>query len=261
MSAEARAALITGASSGIGRAAALAFARQGVQVAGLARRADRLAALADDIAALPAPHGAFLPLAADVTDADAVRAAVAQTVERFGRLDILVANAGIGQRGALADAAWDDLQTVLRTNIDGVLHSVRAAVPALRAGGGGHIIVVSSVTFNLVSPYAATYAASKAFVSSLARALRLELAPDNIHVTDILAGRTATEFNARRLGDGQRPGQGVPTMPADRVAAAIVRAAQRPGGTAVVRPLDRLIVWANVLAPGIMGRIALRQYR
>ncbi len=261
MNAEARAALITGASSGIGRATALAFARRGVQVAGLARRADRLAALADEISALPAPRGGFLPLTADVTDADAMRAAVGAAVERFGRLDILVANAGIGQRGPVADAAWDDLQTVLRTNIDGVLHSVRAAVPALRASGGGHIIIVSSVTFNLVAPYTATYAASKAFASSLARALRLELAPDHIHVTDVLAGRTATEFNQRRLGGGQRPGQGVPTMPAERVAAAIVRAADRSGGTAVVRPLDRLIVWANVLAPGIMGRIALRQYR
>jgi NADP-dependent 3-hydroxy acid dehydrogenase YdfG len=261
MSAEARAALITGASSGIGRAAALAFACQGIQVAGAARRADRLAALADDIAALPAPHGEFLPLTADVTDAQAMRAAVARTVERFGRLDILVANAGIGQRGAAADADWDDLQTVLRTNIDGVLHSVRAAVPAMRAGGGGHIIIVSSVAFNLVSPYTATYAASKAFTSSLARSLRLELATDHIHVTDILAGRTATEFNARRLGAGERPGQGVPTMPPERVAAAIMRAAQRRGGTAFARPFDRLIVWANTLVPGIMGRIALRQYR
>lgn len=261
MSADARAALVTGASSGIGWATALAFAGHGMNVVGLARRADRLAALADEIAALPAPRGVFMPVAADVTDAEAVRAAVAQTVERFGRLDILVANAGVGQRGAVANAAWEHLDTVLRTNIDGVLHSVRAAVPAMRASGGGHIVIVSSVAFNLVSPYAATYAASKAFVSSLARSLRLELAADGIHVTDILAGRTATEFNERRLGDGQRTGQGVPTMPAERVAAAIVRAADRPGRTVVVRPFDRLVVWANVIAPGVMGRLARRQYR
>ncbi len=261
MSAEARAALVTGASSGIGRAAALAFAARGVNVCGLARRADRLDALAGEIAALPAPRGAFLPVAGDVTDASALYDAVAQVMAHYGRLDILVANAGVGQRGAVADADWRDLETVLRTNIDGVLHSVRAAVPAMRQTGGGHIVIVSSVAFNLVSPYAAAYAASKAFVSSLARSLRLELAADGIHVTDILAGRTATEFNERRLGNGRRTGQGVPTMPAERVAAAIVRAVERPGGTVVVRPFDRLVVWANVIAPGIMGRLARRQYR
>lgn len=261
MSAEARAALVTGASSGIGRATALAFAQRGVHVCGLARRADRLAALADEIAALPAPRGAFLPVTGDVTDASALYDAVAQVMAHYGRLDILVANAGVGQRGAVADADWRDLETVLRTNVDGVLHSVRAAVPAMRQTGGGHIVIVSSVAFNLVSPYAAAYAASKAFVSSLARSLRLELAADGIHVTDVLAGRTATEFNERRLGSGQRSGQGVPTMPAERVAAAIARAAERRGGTVVVRPFDRLVVWANVIAPDIMGRLARRQYR
>lgn len=261
MNSGARVALITGASSGIGRAAALAFARQGVHVTGAARRADRLVALADEIAALPAPHGDFLPISADVTDASALYGAVAQTVARFGRLDVLVANAGIGQRGALTDADWADIDTVLRTNIDGVLHSIRAAVPAMRQTGGGHIIIVSSVTFNLVSPHAATYAASKAFVSSLARSLRLELAPDHIQVTDILVGRTATEFNERRLGAGKRTGEGVPTMPAERVAAVIVRAAERPGATMTVRFFDRLIVWASAIAPGLMGRLAARQYR
>lgn len=261
MSAEARTALITGASSGIGRAAALAFAMRGVNVCGLARRADRLAALADEIVALPAPHGAFLPVIGDVTQASALHDAVAQAMARYGRLDILVANAGVGQRGAVAEANWRDLETVLRTNIDGVLHSVRAAVPAMRQTGGGHIVIVSSVAFNLVSPYAATYAASKAFVSSLARSLRLELAADGIQVTDLLVGRTATEFNERRLGNGRRTGQGVPTMPAERVAAAIVRAVHRRGGTVVVRPFDRLIVWANVIAPEVMGRLARRQYR
>ncbi|MGQ9888962.1 MAG: SDR family NAD(P)-dependent oxidoreductase [Aggregatilineales bacterium] len=261
MSAEVRAALVTGASSGIGRATALAFAARGVNVCGLARRAARRDALAGAIAALPAPRGAFLPVAGDVTDASALYDAVAQVMARYGRLDILVANAGVGQRGALADVDWRDLETVLRTNIDGVLHSVRAVVPAMRQTGGGHIVIVSSVAFNLVSPYAAAYAASKAFVSSLARSLRLELAADSIHVTDVLAGRTATEFNERRLGDGRRTGRGVPTMPAERVAAAIVRATERPGGTVVVRPFDRLVVWANVIAPGVMGRLARRQYR
>lgn len=253
--------LITGASSGIGQAAALAFARRGAQVAAVARRAERLAELERAVNALPAPHGDVLPLAADVRDPEAMQAAVAQTVERFGRLDVLVANAGVGQRGSLVDSDWEDLETVLRTNIDGVLHSIRAAVPAMRRAGGGHIITISSVAFNLTSPYAAVYAASKASVSSLARSLRLELEADHIRVTDFLVGRTATEFNANRLGEGRRTGSGVPTMPAERVAEAIVKTVGTRRTTVVLRPFDRLVIWANVLAPGIMGRLARQQYR
>lgn len=254
-------AFITGVSSGIGWATALAFARQGVHVAGVARRADRLAALQAEIEALPAPHGEFLGLTASVTNPAALQAAVTQTMERFGRLDVLVANAGIGQRGAVADAEWEHIETLLRTNIDGVLHSIRAAVPAMRQASGGQIIIISSVTYNLVSPYTATYAASKAFVSSLANSLRMELAPENIGVTDVLVGRTHTEFNEKRLGEGKRTGQGIPTMSADRVAEAIVRAAHTGQKTVILRLFDRLIIWGNILIPGIMGQLARRQYR
>ena len=250
--------MITGASSGIGRATALAFAARGDQVVGVARRSDRLASLADEIEALP---GEFLALTGDVTDTASMQQAVAQTIERFGRLDVLVANAGIGLRGGIADAEWEHIEKLLRTNIDGVLHSIRAAVPAMRRQGSGHIISISSVTFNLISPYAALYAASKAFVSSASRALRYELAADDIAVTDVLVGRTHTEFNEKRLGAGKRTGRGVPTMPPERVAQAIVRATERRPKTVVLRLFDRLIVWANALMPRFMASMALRQYR
>ncbi|HEX2907880.1 MAG TPA: SDR family NAD(P)-dependent oxidoreductase [Phototrophicaceae bacterium] len=256
-----RVVLITGASSGIGYAAALAFAREGTHVAAVARRVERLEALAAAVQALPAPHGEILTIAANVQDGAAMQAAVQQTVERFGRLDILVANAGLGHRGSVADADWSDLETLLRTNIDGVLHSVRAAVPALRQTGSGHIITISSIVYNLVSPYAATYAASKAFVSSLAKSLRMELEPDHIQVTDFLVGRTATEFNDNRLGAGKRAKQDLPVMSADQVAEAIVRATHQHQHTVTLRLFDRLIVWGNIFIPGIMGRMAKRQYR
>lgn len=256
-----RVVLITGVSSGIGRAAALAFARQGAHVAGIARRSDRLAELAAEIRALPEPHGEFLGMAGDVTEADAMRDAVRQTTERFGRLDVLVANAGVGHRGALVDADWNDLETLLRTNIDGVLHSIRAAVPAMRQTGGGHIITLSSVSYNLVSPYAAAYAASKAFVTSLAHSLRLELEGENIKVTDFLVGRTHTEFNEKRLGMGKRTGESLPTMTADRVAEAIVRVVDHPKRSVTLRLFDRLTIWGNILLPDVVGRMARRQYK
>jgi short-subunit dehydrogenase len=254
----AKVALITGASSGIGRATAVALARAGMQVVGVARRAERLAELEAEIAPLP---GAFLAVTGDVTQPESMQQAVQTTLDHFGRLDILVANAGIGQRGAVVDTEWGDIETVLRTNIDGVLHSVRAAVPAMRQSGGGHIITVSSVVYNLVSPYAATYAASKAFVTSLAHSLRLELEDDNIRVTDVLVGRTHTEFNEKRLGAGKHTGQGVPTMTADDVAAAILKATQTQPRSVTLRLFDRLVIWGSILLPDVMGRMARRQYR
>lgn len=256
-----RVAFITGASSGIGWATALAFARRGVNVAGMARREERLRALAEAIDALPEGHGAFLPIVGDVTAVSSVEGACEQIVAEWGRLDYLVANAGIGQRGAVADTEWAHLEALLRTNIDGVMHSVRAVVPLMRTQGGGHILTISSVVFNLVTPYAATYAASKAFVSSLANSLRVEVASDNILVTDFLVGRTHTEFNEKRLGNGKRTGGGIPTMSAEQVAEAIVRATERPKKTVVLRWFDRLIVWGNRLVPGLMGYLAARQYK
>ncbi len=253
--------LITGASSGIGYAAALAFARHGWHVIATARRVERLTELEQAVRALPAPHGDLLAVVADVTDAAAMRQAVEQGIARFGRLDALVANAGLGQRGPLVEAAWDDLEIVLRTNIDGVLHTIRAAVPALRAAGGGQIVLISSVAGQLTMPYSATYAATKAFVSSIGRALRLELESDNIGLTDMLVGRTDTEFNEKRRGQGKRTGGSLPTMTADQVAQAIIRAVERKQQTVILRFFDRLLLWGGLLLPGVMARLARRQYK
>lgn len=258
---ENRVVFITGGSSGIGYATALAYARRGVKVAATARDAARLEPLQKEITAL---GGECLPLSADVRDRDAMIAATQRTVEVFGRLDIVVANAGLGQRGPVADAEWDDLDTLIRTNIDGVLHTIRAGVPHLRKSGGGHVVLVSSIVWNMVSPYAATYAASKAFVSSLARSMRFELARDNIRVTDMRVGRTVTSFNANRLGGERRPGAGgtIPEMPPEQVAEAIVRATlDRPQDTVNLRWIDRLIVFANRIVPNLIGRMAARQYK
>lgn len=259
--ADAQVVLITGASSGIGHATALAYAKRGLRVAAIARDAARLEPLQKEITAL---GGACLPLSADVRDREAMIAAATRTVEVFGRLDIAIANAGLGHRGPLADAAWDDLDTLIRTNIDGVLHTIRATVPHLRQSGGGHIVIISSIVWNMVSPYAAAYAASKAFVSSLARSIRFELARDNIRVTDMRVGRTVTSFNANRLGGERRKGAGgtIPEMPPEQVAQAIVRATlDRPQDTVNLRWIDRLIVFANRLAPNLIGRMAARQYK
>ncbi len=258
-SADLRVVFITGTSSGVGEALALAFAARGCAVAGTARDATRLDGLAQKITAA---GGRFLPLACDVRDRESVERAIAETFAAYGRLDVAIANAGIGHRGSTIDADWDDLETVLRTNIDGVLHTVRAAVPHLRQRGG-HVVILSSIVWNLVSPFAAIYAASKAFTASISRSLRHELRGQNIRLIEVRLGRVATEFNARRLGGGKRTsGSFIPEMTPEFAANAIVRAVlDRHVYVVNPRLIDRLIVLANRLMPDLIARFAARQYK
>jgi short-subunit dehydrogenase len=253
---------ITGASSGIGYATALEFAKIGAHVVGTARRLDRLEQLKSQINDLPAGHGDFLPISADVQNADEVKSAIDQAIAHFGRIDVLIANAGVGHRGSLAEASWDEVQTLLRTNIDGVLHSVRAVVPIMKAQGGGHIMLISSVVYNMTAPYTSIYAASKAFVSSMAKSLRLELERDNIHVSDMLVGRTESEFNDKRMGAGGRNSVGrFPIMTTEKVAKGIVRASAQKRRAVAFRLFDRLILMGNLLVPTLIGRRAMRHYK
>ena len=256
-------AFITGASSGIGYAAALELARRGCHVAASAQTVAALDGLAQAVAGLPEPHGELLALAADVRHAAGLQEAVLATTTRFGRLDVLVANAGVGQRGSIADSDWSDLETVLRTNIDGVLHSIRACVPAMRKTGGGRIILISSISAGVPMPYAAVYGASKTFVSSLASSLRYELEADRITVTDLQLGRVATPFSQNRLGEkGYSSGaSSLPTMTPEQVARAIADNAERPRKTAILRWFDRLIRLIGLIAPGYLARKAMKQYR
>lgn len=252
--------LITGASAGIGYETALAFARRGDKVAATARRADRLEQLVQAAQGLP---GAVQPHVADVTNAQDMQRVVADIMAQWGRLDVLVANAGLGQRGAIVESNWDDLDTVLRTNIDGVLHSVRAAVPAMRKspGGGGHIVTISSVVALAPGAYSAIYSASKSAVNTIARTLRVELAPDHIWVTNILVGQTHSEFATMRRGKPGRVASKLPTMEASFVALRIVEESSLRNRTVTLRWLDRVINIAGLYAPWIMDRVMERMYR
>lgn len=256
-------AFITGASSGIGYATALELARRGAHVAASALTVEALDPLAQAVDALPQPHGELLALACDVRDRAAVQSAAEAAYAHFGRLDVLVANAGVGQRGSVTDSAWDDLETLLRVNIDGVLHSIRACVPLMKQSGGGRIILISSISAGIPMPYAAAYGASKTFVSSLGASLRLELELDHITVTTLLLGRVATNFSANRLGEKGYAAQAasLPKMPPEQVARAIAAQIERPRRTVILRWFDRLIWLAGRLFPNMIGRRAMKQYK
>ena len=175
---EGRAVFVTGAARGIGRATAEYFARAGAFVTVL----DQDGGEAEQIAKrLCAEGGRAHAVAADVAVADEVRAAVSESVRRFGRLDVLVNNAGIHFARAIEQYTDEEIDRVLSVNLKGALHAIRAAVPHLRSSHGS-IVSVSSMTGLVGQDRGAAYVATKGALISLTKALALELAPDGIRV-------------------------------------------------------------------------------
>lgn len=198
-----RAALVTGASSGIGRAIAVELARQGADVCvNYHSGPDRAEAVAGEIAALG--RRAFAHRA-PVQDAAAVRAMVAATVERLGRLDICVNNAGISRGGAFLDLTEDDWDLVLDVNLKGAFLCAQAAARRMvDQGQGGRIINISSIHEELAAPQGTPYLCSKGGMRMLTKSLALELAPHGITVVGVGPGAIATPLNRHTLEDPER---------------------------------------------------------
>lgn len=187
---EGRRALVTGASRGIGRAIALAYAEAGADVAVVARDADRLATLVADIEAL---GQRAIACPADVTDAEAVGAAVATAVAYLGGLDIVVNNAGGNSFSIpLAQMRFSGWEKTMRLNVDSSIHVIQAALPAM--GEGGSIINVASVAGLQGAPGMAHYAAAKAAILSLTQSLSLEVAWAGIRVNSLVPGWIETDL-------------------------------------------------------------------
>jgi NADP-dependent 3-hydroxy acid dehydrogenase YdfG len=248
---------VTGASAGIGRECVLAFAREGARVAAAARRLDRLEALAGEVRAL---GGEALVVQTDVAEADQVRRFVAAAVERFGRLDVLVNNAGYGVRGRVEDTPIASYERLMRVNYLGTVHGCQAAVPLMRGQGRGVIINVSSIVGHRSLPTGGAYAATKAAQISLTEALRVELRGSGVRACTVHPVGTVTEFGdvaARESGEDAVAGVG-PQQPARAVAEAIVRCARRPRPEVYPYPPSRAIVWLNAVAPGLCDWLAWR---
>lgn len=180
--------LITGASRGLGRLWAEAALARGDRVAATARDAGAVADLADRFG------DAVLPLALDVTDGAQVKDAVAEAHARFGRLDVVLNNAGYSLVGTIEEVADDEVRAVFEANVFGTVRVIQAALPILRAQGHGHILGVSSSVGLVPFPLIGTYCATKAAVESLHESLAAEVRPFGIKVTLIEPGAYATEF-------------------------------------------------------------------
>ncbi|MBI3650985.1 MAG: SDR family NAD(P)-dependent oxidoreductase [Acidobacteria bacterium] len=188
---EGKVVLVTGASSGIGEATALALAAEGARVALLARRADRLEALA---ARIREAGGEALPLITDLADEAQARSAVLQTHQAFGRLDILINNAGIMLLGFIDGADTEEWRRMIDVNVLGLFYATHAALPLMKAQGGGHIVNVSSVAGRKARAGSGVYSATKWAVGAFTESLRVEVFRHNIRVSLIEPGAVDTEL-------------------------------------------------------------------
>src|SRR5689334_5780582 len=245
---------ITGASAGIGRATAIRVARDGAAVAICARRADRLAEVAQ---AIVHAGGQALPIVADVTNEDAMRSFVSATLDRFGALDVMMCNAGFGIYGAIDDITPDQMHRLMEINYFGTYYAARAALPIFRRQQRGHVVIVSSIVGKRGVPYMGAYSATKFAQVGLAECLRSELYGTDIHVSVVCPVSTATEFSevmTRETGGGITRSLG-PAQTVDEVADAIARALDHP--TPEVYPYfkSRGLVLMNALAPGFTDKM------
>jgi short-subunit dehydrogenase len=250
--------VITGASSGIGRAAALKFARKGATVALVARSEDQLKEVAEQCEQL---GGRGLPIPLDVTREDRVKEAARQVVETFGRIDVWVNNAAVTLFGRLEETPYEPCRQVMETNFFGYLHGARAVIPYFREQGRGVLINVSSQVGKIGQPYTSMYVSSKFAINGLSECLRMELmdAPD-IHVCTVLAASIDTplfQHGANYTGWAVKPMD--PVYPASQAADTILQLAMNPRREAYVGGAAAMMNLMRTLAPASAEKMMAKQ--
>jgi short-subunit dehydrogenase len=248
--------ILTGATQGIGRATAYALADAGCKLALVARSAEPLQALAGELGSQ------VVAIPADMGDT-AQAAMVADTaVQAFGRIDVVINNAGIAVRDKVIDLAEDEARRVMDVNFFGPVALIQAAIPHLKANpNGGLILNICSIVGRRAMPGIAGYCASKAALEKMAESLRLELLADNIRVSTLYPGVTRTQFNDHSLG-GSKQGRGrVNGVPPERVARAILKTIRTERRDVFVTLFDWTFVTAGMVWPGLMDKLLSRRWQ
>jgi len=246
--------IVTGASSGIGRSTALALGREQAKLVLVARRENRLKELEKEIG------GDTLLLTLDLREKAQVEQMIRLTVEQYGRIDVLINNAGFGFLGSVENTPPSVVREIFDLNFDAPLIASQLAIPIMRAQGGGHIINVSSIVGKRGLPLSGIYCATKFALNGISESLRIELKGSNIDVSIINPAATQTEFGEHvRYGDVKtRFKSRGRIQSAEEVAAAIVRCIKHPKVEVYPYGVSRFLAWANALAPSLVDRIMLR---
>jgi len=243
--------VITGATSGIGRETAIEFMKSGASVVIAGRRRERLNNLAAEI---EAAGGKALAVVTDVADQAQVDHLIESAMERFGRIDSLVNNAGVAFAGRFNEMALEDFRRVMDVNFWGAVYASKAVVERMRKQrGGGVIINVSSILGKRGVPFETAYCASKFALAGFSEALRAEVMSDGIDVSTIFPGAVETEiFESSANQTGLELPSFVPKFPANAMAKLIVQTARFPRPEVVMALDAQAINFFNTLAPGLM---------
>jgi short-subunit dehydrogenase len=247
--------ILTGASSGIGRALAVELVKEGARLLVVARRQDRLDVLKQSLVAAP---GEILALAGDITDAAVQRAVVEQAVATFGGLDLLINNAGVGAMGRFDEATPERLRQVMEVNFFAAAELTRLAVPHLKQGSRPIVVNVSSVLGHRGVPGCAEYCASKFALEGFSQSLRAELAPLGIDLLVVSPARTKTEFFDQAIDAESTPWPLIQGMSSEAVAQRTVWAIRRGQHQRIISIGGKALVWVSRLVPGIVDRVLAR---
>jgi short-subunit dehydrogenase len=254
-------ALVTGTSSGIGWETALLLAAKGWKLALTARRKSRLDTLADTMCETGGERP--LVLEADIAQPDQARATVLSTASHFGRLDVLINNAGILRMAPFMDTPVEEMREIFETNFWATIETVRAAIPVMEKQGGGHIVQVGSGVSRRGLPFMAPYAASKFALLGLTEGLRMELAPKGITMSLVLPGGTETEMPAnldRSRLPAAYPSHERARISAERAARAVVKAVNGKHKEIHVPWWNRPAIGISALFPSLADRLIRRSY-
>jgi len=265
---EGKVVVVTGASSGIGRAVALEFARARAHVVVAARSHDKLEAVAREIEALGVKA---LVIETDLELREEIARMVDVTVRTFGRLDVLVNNAGFGVSAFLEDVPPAELERIFKVNVYAPLYATQFALPHLRksdrattpGGGLGLVINVGSVIGRRGVPVLGAYCMTKFALAAFSESLRAEVARLGVHVLHVEPGLTATGFGDHRvvIGDHPRHFRTRFVMTAETAARRIVAAAARRRDRIVLTLAGKAMIFANTIAHGLLNRLLARDTR
>ena len=254
--------VITGGSRGLGLVIARELADEGARLTLLARDEEELARAADDLRTRQ-PFADVSTVAADVRRRYDAERAIAQTLERFGSIDVLINNAGVIQVGPLDHMKLGDYEDAMNTHFWGPLYMVMASLPHMRRQGEGRIVNVSSIGGRIAVPHMVPYSASKFALAGLSDGLRVELARDNIVVTTVCPGLMRTGSPVNAMFKGQRPQEyawfaisdslPLTSINADRAARQIVEACRRGDAELVITVQAKIAILARTVAPELFA--------
>jgi uncharacterized protein len=252
-----RVVLITGASSGIGRCLAVDLAARGAVVVGCGRSLDRLQALSRE---LEHRSPSSTVIKCDVAQLDQVRAMVTNVLSEFGKIDILINNAGVGMRKPFVETSISTIEEIMRINYLGTVYCTYEVLPSMIARRSGHIVNISSVAGKIGTLNVAGYCASKFAINGLSESLYHELAPLGINVSVICPGPVRTDFN-KPFADMPPKSPASLVISPEFVSAAVIRAIERNRFEVVLPRSLALTCWLKSLIPGIFRALAHRAFQ